>query len=131
MRKRVLTIILLPLLICSGCVVRPVYYKPHYQGCELAWRKVDLTVEMQDLGYNTNSQGACTGSNNADCAAWFVAIHGLIGAGSVLVSGSIYVVGNTAHWLEYQGRCPQSTLNQALSAFSDEEESMTVEPTEP
>lgn len=26
-------------------------------------------------------------------------------AGSFVVSGSIVLIGNTLHWLEYQGRC--------------------------
>ena len=42
-----------------------------------------------------------------------------VSAGSLLVSGSIVVVNNTVHWLEYQGTCSEGFLNRTRQAFLD------------
>jgi len=41
----------------------------------------------------------------------------VISAGSVLVSGTIVLAGNTVHWLEYQGTCSDGYLNSAKQLF--------------
>ncbi|WP_430460693.1 hypothetical protein ACQUQU_15940 [Thalassolituus sp. LLYu03] len=104
------------LLVLSGCTVKPVYRDVHYQNCEMSWRKVELRSE----GLFDSGSGRVNCGSDAHCQAAFLVVSGLISAGSALVSGSVYVVGNTMHWLEYQGRCPESTLNQAMTAFSDD-----------
>jgi len=38
---------------------------------------------------------------------------------STVVSGSIYIVGNTIHWLEYQGRCDSETIEIKAKALKD------------
>lgn len=40
-----------------------------------------------------------------------------ISAGSVLISGSIVLTGNTVHWLEYQGTCSDGYLNTIRQQF--------------
>lgn len=99
---------LLPVLI-AGCVVRPVYYQTEYPGCTVKARKVSLQWQPEYL-----IRLDCRGAQSDQCLVSLLAINGVIISGSLLVSGSIYIVGNSVHWLEYQGRCPQSTLHQAL-----------------
>ena len=41
----------------------------------------------------------------------------LLSAGSVLISGSIVLIGNTVHWLEYQGLCSDGYLNVTKQLF--------------
>lgn len=41
----------------------------------------------------------------------------VVTGGSAVVSGSIVLVGNTAHWLEYQGTCSDGYLARARNAF--------------
>jgi hypothetical protein len=41
----------------------------------------------------------------------------VVAGGSAIISGSIVVVGNTVHWMEYQGRCEDGYLNQSKEWF--------------
>lgn len=54
---------------------------------------------------------------NRGCAAGAVASMIVVTGGSAVVSGSIVLVGNTAHWLEYQGTCSDGYLARARNAF--------------
>jgi len=56
-------------------------------------------------------------SSGRDAAYCLLTIGLVIPAGSLVVSGSIVIVGNTLHWLEYQGKCNNSFLNQQLALF--------------
>lgn len=99
---------LLPLaplaLALSGCMVVPVLDndKAASTSCETYTKSMSLkTVSWQP---------SC---NNEECLATVV----VIGAGSVLVSGSIVLVGNSVHWLEYQGTCSDGYLHSARRLF--------------
>lgn len=62
-----------------------------------------------------NYSGGCNGEDALEClAAWGI----IIPTGSFVVSGSIYVIGNTVHWLEYQGVCSDSELRKAFSKLN-------------
>jgi hypothetical protein len=63
-----------------------------------------------------NNVNVCQ-SSGKDAAYCLLTIGLIVPAGSFVVSGSIVVVGNTLHWLEYQGRCKDSFLNQQLVLF--------------
>jgi len=41
----------------------------------------------------------------------------VVTAGSLLISGSIVLAGNTVHWLEYQGACSDGYLNMTKQFF--------------
>jgi len=99
------TISLIPLaLALSGCMVVPVVDNDEAAstGCRTYTRSMSLkTVSWQP---------SC---NTEECLATVV----VIGAGSVLVSGSIALVGNSVHWLEYQGTCSDGLLNTTKQLF--------------
>ena len=91
-------------LALSGCMVVPVVDNDEAAsaGCKTYTRSMSLkTVSWQP---------SC---NTEECLATVV----VIGAGSVLVSGSIVLVGNSAHWLEYQGICSNGLLNTTKQLF--------------
>jgi hypothetical protein len=51
------------------------------------------------------------GANNKDAAAICLAAMGvIIPVGSFVASGSIVLIGNTVHWLEYHGTCDDGML---------------------
>ena len=79
----------------SACVVVPVERQTYDPDCRIARR--EITLETAVIG----GFGHCQGN---DCAA-LLATMGLVTAASVVVSGSIAVVGNVLYWLEHQGRC--------------------------
>ena len=79
----------------GGCVVVPQtreIYDPH---CRVLTRQV--TLEAASLG----ALHSCHGRG---CEALLVSA-GVITAASVVVSGSIALVGNVIYWFEKQGRC--------------------------
>ena len=106
------------LLILSGCTVYPskVPLDQGYARCELVSRQLALNYEW--LEANTHADlwrglGDCQQSAEV-CLGAYVVIVGGWTAGSAIVSGSVYLAGNTLHWLEYQGRCNNSGLRQLI-----------------
>ena len=62
---------------------------------------------------------ACNGQGGQECAVFLAAGAAIVVAGSAIVSGTIVVVNNTAHWMEYQGTCSDGYLNQSKQWFLD------------
>ena len=56
-----------------------------------------MTLRVEQFGYI----GSCSGR---ECGA-VLAILGAITAGSMVVSGSIVIIGDVVYWLERQGKC--------------------------
>jgi hypothetical protein len=99
------TISLIPLaLALSGCMVVPVVDNDEAASTSCKTYTRSMSLKMIDW------QPSC---NNEECLATVL----VIGAGSVLVSGSIVLVGNSAHWLEYQGTCSDGFLNATRQLF--------------
>lgn len=59
------------------------------------------------------------------CVATFGVIVPL---GSLIVSGSVYLIGNTLHWLEFQGRCDEGIVQRGLALFNAD--NMDIEPSQ-
>ena len=83
----------------AGCVMVPVERQTYDPDCRIARR--EITLEPAVIG----GFGHCHGN---DCAALLAAM-GVVTAASVVVSGSIAVVGNVLYWFEHQGRCAGQT----------------------
>ncbi len=74
---------------------------------------VPRTVEIYDKGCQVSSRqmyvepiliGDFVDCFDESCAQFLVAL-GAVAASSVVVSGSIVIVGNAVYWFEKQGRC--------------------------
>ena len=95
-------------LILHGCIFLPRQSLEDLGGpeCTLFTSKLYLDVETFEYRH------VCGGSDN-------VAVECLVGAGvgTFIVSGSIVVVGNTLHWLEYHGRCDEGAIQQGVALF--------------
>lgn len=95
-----------------ACTVSPQIIPPQTNSsCRLTTREVELDYEWLPANfYQVNCHNKIE-----ECLGGSVAVAGLWTVGSTLVSGSIYLTGNTLHWLEYQGRCADSELRRGLS----------------
>lgn len=126
-----LFVCLICILFIQACVVvprpipapapRPAPPPPlRYAVCNTATHQWEL--QTQELG----SLKACQYSNQLSgiCMATFGLIVPL---GSLIVSGSVYLVGNTLYWLEYQGRCDDGIVQQGLALFNTDDNT-EVEP---
>lgn len=67
------------------------------------------SMSLKVLDENPNVRGC----HDEECLAAAL----VISAGSMLISGSIVLTGNTVHWLEYQGICSDGYLNTAKQLF--------------
>ena len=87
-----------PALICAafqGCVYLPTTIEVYDPECQVVAKHMTLQ-EVQVAGI-----GGC---QNQSCVALILAV-GATTAASVIVSGSIVIVGNIAYWLERQSTC--------------------------
>ena len=93
-----------PFLVCllalglAGCIVVPQVQSVYDPDCKIHTRQV--TLQAAYLG----GFHSCVGDG---CVAMLAAV-GVVTAASVVVSGSIALVGNVVYWLERQGRCPRA-----------------------
>lgn len=87
--------ILLANLALAGCIVVPQVQDVYDPDCKLLTRQITL-----DAAY-IGGFHSCAGDG---CVAMLVAA-GFVTAASVVVSGSIAIVGNVVYWIELQGRC--------------------------
>ena len=79
----------------AACIVVPQTQSVYDPECQVMTHQV--TLEAAVIGGFTR----CAGEG---CAA-MLATLGLVTAASVVVSGSIAIVGNVVYWIERQGRC--------------------------
>lgn len=85
-----------------ACVVVPKKVASYDQTCKVAVQKISLDIEQM----KSDTSWHCT---NDDCV-WDIsediAEAVFTTATSAVVSGSIALAGNTAYWLEREGKCP-------------------------
>ncbi|MBL8343356.1 MAG: hypothetical protein JNL30_17950 [Rubrivivax sp.] len=79
----------------TACVVVPATRDVYDPQCGLMRREV--TLEAAVIG----QFGSCSGQ---DCAALLAAL-GIVSAATLVVSGSLAVVGNVVYWLEHEANC--------------------------
>ena len=81
-----------------GCIVVPQTQRVYDPDCKMHTHQV--TLEAAVLG----GFHRCAGDG---CLA-LLAAAGVVTAASLVVSGSIALVGNVVYWIERQGRCPRA-----------------------
>lgn len=89
----------------SACVVVPV--ADNNEAASSNCKTYTRSMSLKAVGLQPN------GCNTEECLATVL----VIAAGSVLVSGSIVLAGNTVHWLEYQGTCGDGYLHATRRLF--------------
>jgi hypothetical protein len=92
-------------LLLQACVYVPVAVDTYDYTCRTVARQYTLQPVQV---------AALQGCANSGCAV-MLAAAGITAAGSLVVSGSIAIIGNVVYWLEKQGRCltPQSRASSA------------------
>ena len=100
MNKNILKTFIILLMIIftfSSCVVKSRSYSKYYNDCNVTSKKWEL-----DYDFYIDSS-VCRGSiEPLSC----LAVLGVaVPVFSTVVSGSIVLIGNSVHWLEYQSKC--------------------------
>lgn len=68
-----------------------------YNKCDMATKKLSID-KIGDAGF-------CFKGPHLNELVGCLVVGGFVGSASAVVSGSIVVIGNTIHWLEYQTTC--------------------------
>ncbi len=85
----------LALVLLAGCVMVPRTVARYDPECRIVRREMVLQpVQLASIA----------GCRNSECAT-LVGFAAATGAASLVVSGSIAMVGNVVYWLERQGQC--------------------------
>jgi hypothetical protein len=116
--KRISILTLLSFLFV-GCFA-PAIVADRNHNCQLATKKLTLTLseEGTDALIGTLSD-LSHGCQKPECL--LIIPLGVVAASatSIIVSGSIVVVGNTIHWVEKQGRCENSVTQTVVRGLVD------------
>ena len=74
--------------------------------------KCDMVTKNLTLSVRQIDGNLCSSSDDIEACLMVYGI--VIPAGSFVISGGIILVGNTLHWLEYQGTCEDSALFKGI-----------------
>lgn len=103
---RWLVMLSVPLL--SYCAVVPTSEQVNYKGCYVKTPKWRLEYSQ------VTAVETCRGSGGSMAFACLATVGIIIPAVSTVVSGSIVLIGNTVHWIEYQGNCDEEAIKATL-----------------
>ena len=78
--------------------------------CSMFTRKLTLSATKYE-------DGMCDDVNLETCLLGMAIV---VPAGSLVVSGSLVLIGNTLHWLEYQGTCNNGFIIKNYEKFKTE-----------
>jgi hypothetical protein len=95
----------------SACAVYPkTKHDLDNARCQLHTKKFSLDA--------TSIKTKCS-SGSAHGGALCIAVMGLVGVTTAVVSSSVVILGNTVHWIEKQGKCSDSFLNRKILKRND------------
>lgn len=95
-RDRVLSrVMVLPIIVLGGCVFLPVTTTVYDAECDITKRHMVLKPYQVE---------AFVGCQDEGCAALLV-LAGAVTATSVVISGSVAVIGEAVYWLEAKRQC--------------------------
>lgn len=99
------SLLLASVFLVTACAFYPSTSKlqDHADECNMATRSLDLD-------YETLSVNNCAGVGAEGGVLCLAGMGVIIPVGSLVASGSIVLVGNTLHWLEYHGTCDDGLL---------------------
>ena len=116
-------------LLLSGCVFAPKVAdeQPYANHCEMNTKKLvlDSPKQMAAVGCHQTAHGA-------EFISCLIVAGVIVPAGSFVISGSMVLVNNTLHWMEYHGSCDKDQVEEDLTKppqVADQNE--PPEPSEP
>jgi hypothetical protein len=97
-----ITFIISILFFCvTSCVFLPesAQEQNYYNQCEMATKKLTLKADI------SKKYSMCGGKELKGEPLICLVASGVVGSVSLVVSGSIVIIGNSIHWLEYKTSC--------------------------
>ncbi|NQZ89416.1 MAG: hypothetical protein HRT54_17710 [Colwellia sp.] len=101
MNIKVVFIISLFFFCLTSCVFLPetADNQQYYDQCKMVTKKLTLKANIN------KKHSLCGGKDFKDDPIVCLVANGVIASASIVVSGSIVLIGNTIHWLEYKASC--------------------------
>lgn len=110
------------LFILQGCIVIPKTVPEKNQACLLVTKSLTIdsytSSEMIDEAKDEMVHALASDCHEPECLIGIAPLVA-ISAGSLVVSGSIVVVGNTIHWIEKQGKVVSVTDGDTMKILSN------------
>ena len=108
-------------MVMTSCLFHPkTVHDEEDQECLLVTKGLTIdyyaSSDTVDEGVDEMLNAITSDCREPECLILFVPLI-TISAGSLIVSGSIVVVGNTIHWIEEQGRCNDSATRRTLNGL--------------
>ncbi|OQY53657.1 MAG: hypothetical protein DRR08_15830 [Candidatus Parabeggiatoa sp. nov. 2] len=117
-----ISILVLLSLLTAGCFA-PAILTEKPPECQLATKKLKLTVSKDGSlllgGIALEGMLSSHNCHTPECLLIIPLATFAVSATSMIVSGSIVVVGNSIHWIEKQGRCESSVTRTFVSHLTD------------
>jgi len=111
----------------QNCIFLPKTVPQEDHDCLLATKSMTLHVHTSealiDEAVDEMVAAIASDCHEPECLL-VVAPIVAVSVGSLVVSGSIVVTGNTIHWLERQGRCQDTLTQQTLEGLTQAGKSM-------
>lgn len=102
-------------LLMTACAFVPTVKSPDTTQSACSFYTPEWTLSVKYI----DERNFCRGTHGDDARLCLMTVGVIVPAGSLLVSGSIVLIGNTLHWLEYQGTCEEAEIQQKLRAFKN------------
>jgi hypothetical protein len=85
----------------TSCVFLPetAEEQQYYNQCKMATKKLTLKLNVD------KQNSLCGGKDFKEDPLVCLVANGVVASASIVVSGSIVLIGNTIHWLEYKTSC--------------------------
>jgi hypothetical protein len=101
LKLKIIFIIFILLFCVSSCVFLPKTSaeQKYYNQCEMATKKLTLNADI------SKKYSMCGGQDLKEEPLICLVASGVVGAASLVVSGSIVIIGNSIHWIEYKTSC--------------------------
>lgn len=103
-----------------GCMAVPSANNIDAENCEMTTPQWTLKIAL------TSPVKACEGTQNTSALGCLATFGIVVPAVSTVVSGSVVIVGNTLHWIEYQGFCNEKQIQEKLEMRNDEIQSQRI-----
>lgn len=106
-------------LACAGCTFMPTtdHHQPYAKNCDMITKRLTLDEPRSATAFSCRKGIHGGNRGGADFLGCLVFAGIIEPAGSLVISGSIVLINNSLHWLEYQGSCDKNKIDESVEDY--------------